>query len=248
TEELPWVFEAMNESESQLKLVGMGSVSSRLNALFISLPKNSHLDISGEGEFDIPRLLKNSERSLTKISGVFSVVLHDGAVCTIRTQQLYDSAIEYYIKSTEVELVKSDYPVHRAWPKIGWKKDLQYGIVPEKELFWRSIRSGNNAWYSVASEMPKGQIEVRRIVNDEVLFSGKVVVLPADFDINIIPESAQQGIIMLSGITDTRIDKYSNNEKVTLKSDYSQNECAIYYNSSQMLENTVDLRVSWKDG
>lgn len=135
----------MNESESQLKLVGMGSVSSRLNALFISLPKNSHLDISGEGEFDIPRLLKNSERSLTKISGVFSVVLHDGAVCTIRTQQLYDSAIEYYIKSTEVELVKSDYPVHRAWPKIGWKKDLQYGIVPEKELFWRSIRSGNNA-------------------------------------------------------------------------------------------------------
>ncbi len=125
----------MNESESQLKLVGMGSVSSRLNALFISLPKNSHLDISGEGEFDIPRLLKNSERSLTKISGVFSVVLHDGAVCTIRTQQLYDSAIEYYIKSTEVELVKSDYPVHRAWPKIGWKKDLQYGIVPEKELF-----------------------------------------------------------------------------------------------------------------
>lgn len=248
TEELPWVFEAMNESESQLKLVGMGSVSSRLNALFISLPKNSHLDISGEGEFDIPRLLKNSERSLTKISGVFSVVLHDGAVCTIRTQQLYDSAIEYYIKSTEVELVKSDYPVHRAWPKIGWKKDLQYGIVPEKELFWRSIRSGNNAWYSVASEMPKGQIEVRRIVNDEVLFSGKVVVLPADFDINIIPESAQQGIIMLSGITDTRIDKYSNNEKVTLKSDYSQNECAIYYNSSLMLENTVDLRVSWKDG
>lgn len=114
TEEL-LVFEAMNESESQLKLVGMGSVSSRLNALFISLPKNSHLDISGEGEFDIPRLLKNSERSLTKISGVFSVVLHDGAVCTIRTQQLYDSAIEYYIKSTEVELVKSDYPVHRAW-------------------------------------------------------------------------------------------------------------------------------------
>lgn len=96
--------------------------------------------------------------------------------------------------------------------------------------------------------MPKGQIEVRRIVNDEVLFSGKVVVLPADFDINIIPESAQQGIIMLSGITDTRIDKYSNNEKVTLKSDYSQNECAIYYNSSLMLENTVDLRVSWKDG
>lgn len=193
-------------------------------------------------------MLKNSERSLTKISGVFSVVLHDGAVCTIRTQQLYDSAIEYYIKSTEVELVKSDYPVHRAWPKIGWKKDLQYGIVPEKELFWRSIRSGNNAWYSVASEMPKGQIEVRRIVNDEVLFSGKVVVLPTDFDINIIPESAQQGIIMLSGITDTRIDKYSNNEKVTLKSDYSQNECAIYYNSSEMLENTVDLRVSWKDG
>lgn len=96
--------------------------------------------------------------------------------------------------------------------------------------------------------MPKGQIEVRRIVNDEVLFSGKVVVLPADFDINIIPESAQQGIIMLSGITDTRIDKYSNNEKVTLKSDYSQNECAIYYNSSLMLENTVDLRVSRKDG
>lgn len=94
--------------------------------------------------------------------------------------------------------------------------------------------------------MPKGQIEVRRIVNDEVLFSGKVVVLPTDFDINIIPESAQQGIIMLSGITDTRIDKYSNNEKVTLKSDYSQNECAIYYNSSEMLENTVDLRVSGK--
>ncbi|MDP1287989.1 hypothetical protein Q6302_28060, partial [Klebsiella pneumoniae] len=29
TEDLPWVFEAMNECESQLKLVGMGSVSSR---------------------------------------------------------------------------------------------------------------------------------------------------------------------------------------------------------------------------
>ena len=61
--------------------------------------------------------------------------LHDGAVCTIRTQQLYDSAIEYYIKPTEIDLVKSDYPVHRAWPKIGWKKDMQHGIVPENELF-----------------------------------------------------------------------------------------------------------------
>ncbi|TBL82827.1 STY4851/ECs_5259 family protein [Hafnia alvei] len=248
TEDLPWVFEAMNESESQLKLVGMGSVSSRQNSLFISLPTNSHLDISGEGEFDIPRLLKNSERSLTKISGVFSVVLHDGAVCTIRTQQLYDSAIEYYIKPTEIDLVKSDYPVHRAWPKIGWKKDMQHGIVPENELFWRSIRSGNNSWFSVASVMPKGQIEVRRIVNGEVLFSGKVVILPADFDIQIIPETAQQGVIVLSGITDARVDRYSNNEKVTLKSDYLQNECVIDCNSSQMLESTINLRVSWKDG
>lgn len=59
--------------------------------------------------------------------------------------------------------------------------------LSQRTNFWRSIRSGNNSWFSVASVMPKGQIEVRRIVNGEVLFSGKVVILPADFDIQIIP-------------------------------------------------------------
>lgn len=85
-EEFFWVFEVMNESELQLKFVGMGFVSFRLNVLFILLLKNSYLDISGEGEFDILRLLKNSECSLIKISGVFSVVLYDGVVCIICIQ------------------------------------------------------------------------------------------------------------------------------------------------------------------
>jgi len=247
-EDLPWVFEAMNESESQLKLFGMGSVSSVQAALFISLPANSNLDISGEGDFDIPRLLTNSARSLTKVSGVFSVILQDGAICTIRTKQISDSSTEYFIKPSEVDLVKSDYPVHRAWPKIAWKKDLQHGIVPELELYWRSIRSGNMTWSSVSTSMPKGQVEVRHVVNNEVLFSGRMVVLPADFDIKIVPDSAQKGIITLSGIAETRVERYTNNENYLLKTDYLAQECIVPFDGSISKNITIDLRVTWRDG
>ncbi len=247
-EDLPWVFEAMNESESQLKLFGMGSVSSVQAALFISLPANSNLDISGEGDFDIPRLLTNSARSLTKVSGVFSVILQDGAICTIRTKQISDSSTEYFIKPSEVDLVKSDYPVHRAWPKIAWKKDLQHGIVPELELYWRSIRSGNMTWSSVSTSMPKGQVEVRHVVNNEVLFSGRMVVLPADFDIKIVPDSAQKGIITLSGIAETRVERYTNNENFLLKTDYLAQECIVPFDGSISKNITIDLRVTWRDG
>lgn len=247
-EDLPWVFEAMNESESQLKLFGMGSVSSVQAALFISLPANSNLDISGEGDFDIPRLLTNSARSLTKVSGVFSVILQDGAICTIRTRQISDSSTEYFIKPSEVDLAKSDYPVHRAWPKIAWKKDLQHGIVPEPELYWRSIRSGSMTWSSVSTSMPKGQVEVRHVVNNEVLFSGRMVVLPADFDIKIVPESAQKGIITLSGIAETRVERYKNNENYLLKTDYLAQECIVPFDGSVSKNITIDLRVTWRDG
>lgn len=248
TEDLPWIFETMNESESQLKLFGMGSVSSVQESLFISLPANSHLDISGEGEFDIPRVLTNSERSLTKVSGVFSVILHDGAVCTVRTRQSFDSSVEYFIKPSEIDLVKSDYPVHRAWPKIAWKKELQHGIVPEHELYWRSIRSGNTTWSSVSTAMPKGQIEVRHVVNNEVLFSGRMVVLPADFDIKIVPDSAQKGIITLSGIAETRVERYTNNENYLLKTDYLAQECIVPFDGKISKNITIDLRVTWRDG
>jgi len=247
-EDLPWVFEAMNESESQLKLFGMGSVSSVQAALFISLPANSNLDISSEGDFDIPRLLTNSARSLTKVSGVFSVILQDGAICTIRTRQISDSSTEYFIKPSEVDLAKSDYPVHRAWPKIAWKKDLQHGIVPEPELYWRSIRSGNMTWSSVSTSMPKGQVEVRHVVNNEVLFSGRMVVLPADFDIKIVPDSAQKGIITLSGIAETRVERYTNNENYLLKTDYLAQECIVPFDGSISKNITIDLRVTWRDG
>jgi hypothetical protein len=248
TEDLPWIFETMNESESQLKLFGMGSVSSIQESLFISLPANSHLDISGEGEFDIPRVLTNSERSLTKVSGVFSVILHDGAVCTVRTRQPFDLSAEYFIKPSEIDLVKSDYPVHRAWPKIAWKKELQHGIVPEHELYWRSIRSGNNTWSPVSTAIPKGQIEVRHVVNNEVLFSGRMVILPADFDIKIIPDSAQKGIIILSGIAETRVERYTNNENYLLKTDYLAQECIVPFDGKISKNITIDLRVTWRDG
>lgn len=247
TEDLPWVFEKMNENESQLKLFGMGSVSSVQESLFISLPTNSHLDISGDGEFDIPRVLKNSARSLTKVSGVFSVILHDGAVCTVRTRQPFDSSTEYFIKPSEIDLVKSDYPVHRAKPKIAWKKELQHGIVPEHELYWRSIRSGNTTWSLVSTAMPKGQIEVRHVVNNEVLFSGRMVVLPNDFGIKIVPESAQKGMITLSGVADTRIERYSNNETFLLKTDYLTHECIVPFDGKVSKNSTIDLRVIWKD-
>ncbi|MCW0937427.1 STY4851/ECs_5259 family protein [Pantoea sp. RG18] len=248
TEDLPWFFEAMNESESQLKLFGMGSVSSVQESLFVSLPTNSHLDISGDGEFDIPRVLKNSARSLTKVSGVFSVILHDGAICTVRTLQPFDSSTEYFIKPSEVDLVKSDYPVHRAKPKIAWKKELQHGIVPEHELYWRSIRSGNATWSPVSAAIPKGQIEVRHMVNNEVLFSGRMVVLPADFDIKIVPDSAQKGIITLSGIAETRVERYTNNENYLLKTDYLAQECIVPFDSNVSKNITIDLRVTWRDG
>ncbi|WP_239549475.1 STY4851/ECs_5259 family protein [Lelliottia amnigena] len=248
TEDLPWVFEKMNESESQLKLFGMGSVSSVQESLFISLPTNSQLDISGDGEFDIPRVLKNSARSLTKVSGVFSVILHDGAVCTVRTRQAFDSSTEYFIKPSEVDLVKSDYPVHRAKPKIAWKKELQHGIVPEHELYWRSIRSGNITWSPVSTAIPKGQIEVRHVVNNEVLFSGRMVVLPADFDIKIVPDSAQKGIVTLSGIAETRVEQYTNNENYLLKTDYLAQECIVPFDGNVSKNITIDLRVTWRDG
>ncbi|UAY91687.1 STY4851/ECs_5259 family protein [Pectobacterium polaris] len=248
TEDLPWIFETMNESESQLKLFGMGSVSSVQESLFISLPVNSHLDISGDGDFDIPRVLTNSDRSLTKVSGVFSVILYDGAVCTVRTHQPFDSSAEYFIKPSEIDLVKSDYPVHRAWPKIAWKKELQHGIVPEHELYWRSIRTGNTTWSSVSTAMPKGQIEVRHVVNNEVLFSSRVVVLPADFDIKISPDSAQKGIITLSGIAEARVERYTNNENYLLKTDYLSQECIVYFDGKVSKNITVDLRVTWRDG
>lgn len=248
TDDLPWVFESINASDSALRLVGSGSVNSTKSALFVALPVNSSLDISGDGEFDIPVQINDSNRYLTKISGIFNIVLQDGAICKICTGQDIDVTTEYYIKPTEVLNIKSDYPIHRGYPKIAWKSNSGVGMVTENELIWRPIKVGNSSWYNMRDVLPKGQVEVRRVANGQVLFSGRVVVLPADFDVQLVPLNAQRGSIILGGVQHARVERYQNNINEIVKPDLLSSSVEVQCNTDLSSNGNVDLRVYWSDG
>lgn len=247
-EDMPWVFESINDSNTSLRLIGCGSVNSTKSTLFVSLPENSHLDLSGDGDFDVPQQINNSGRYLTKIRGSFNIVLQDGAVCNISSGQEVDAATEYYIKPTEVLNIKSDYPIHRSYPKIAWKNELGIGLVPEQEIIWRPIKLGSTSWNSMKNAMPKGQVEVRHVVGEQVCFSGRVVILPADFDIQFVPLNAQQGSIILTGVQQAKVERYQNNSNETVKSDLLLNSIEVQCDTNLSNNGNVDLRVHWADG
>lgn len=247
-EDLPWVFESINEGDTALRLVGCGSVNSTKSALFVALPENSQLDISGDGDFDIPLQINNSNRYLTKISGIFHIILQDGAVCKISTGQELDVTTEYYIKPTEVLNIKSDYPIHRGYPKIAWKSDAGIGVVPENELIWRPVKVGCASWFNLKDALPKGQVEVRRVVDGHVLFSGRVVILPADFDIQFVPQNSQRGSIILDGVECAKVERYQNGTIETLKNDLLLPSIEVLCDTNLSNSGSVDLRVHWSDG
>ena len=248
TDDLPWVFESINASDSALRLVGSGSVNSTKSALFVALPANSNLDISGDGEFDVPMQINDSNRYLTKISGIFNIVLQDGAICRICTGQDIDVTTEYYIKPTEVLNIKSNYPIHRCYPKIAWKSNAGVGVVTENELIWRPVKVGSSSWNNMTDVLPKGQVEVRRVVNGQVLFSGRVVVLPADFDIQFVPLNAQRGSIILDGVQHARVERYQNNKNEIVKQDLLSRSVEVQCDTDLSSNGNVDLRVYWSDG
>lgn len=103
-------------------------------------------------------------------------MFYDGAVCTIRNPATFrDSRLNIILKPIVVELAKRTSCPSSRRRSAGKNIQVIMVLVPEKRTFWRSFVPGNNAPAFLNESAPKViEIEVRRIVNDEVLFSGKV--------------------------------------------------------------------------
>ncbi len=200
TESLPWVMEALNQNGTELKLLGVGSVNSTQESVYVALPPGSMLQIPSSGKIEIPRFIDDCQRTLIEVSGHYRVALDDGAECVIRTDLDDEQASHYVLRGNQYVNVDSKYPVHKGLPVMVISDGESYQVIPSEELTWRALKPGNKTWYKRTEREPIGQIELRHQVGNEVKYSIRLSVLPLGTSVKLIPKNGNEGFVELHGL------------------------------------------------
>lgn len=211
-EALPWVLESLNDSGTELKLLGTGSLSSTHESVYVALPPGSMLVLPSDGMISIPRFIDDCQRTLLEVSGDYQVTLEDGAECLIRTGHDEDIVSHYVTRGSKYLNVDARYPVHIGFPALVIIDGDTYQLVPAEELSWRILKPGNKTWHKRTEREPLGLIELRHQVGNEVKYSTKLAVIAPTANIELRPINGKEGRIEFSGVGNAEI--YSENQDV----------------------------------
>ena len=221
-EALPWVMESLNDSGTELKLLGSGSLCSTQESVYVALPPSSMLVLPSAGMISVPRFIDDCQRTLLEVSGDYQVTLEDGAECLIKTGHDEDQSSHYVIRGSKYLNIDAKYPVHKGFPTLIITDGEFYQVVPAEELSWRTLKSGNKTWYKRTEREPLGLIELRHQVGNEVKHSTKLAVISPVASVELCPSNGREGQIKFSEIGNAEI--YSENQGVGADLSMTKNE------------------------
>lgn len=246
SEELPWVLEATNEYANELRFIGVGSLSTTAESVYLAMPmSNSMLMLDPDGELGIPEILDGSDRFLVPITGNYTVRLEDGQCCVIKTGQEQEYAPHYLFGRASFKNITSKYPIFRGTPIIYKVSGNEYVRVNEAELYWRKLRSGVASWVSFSETTPIGKVEIRQVVNNEVLHSTRCVVLPEQAQIQLIANSEKSGCVKFQGFGDVTVADLHAGQFATTSTEYDNSVLVLSVSSKVPSHQPLNLRLSW---
>lgn len=246
--ELPWTLETLNTSDTELKLLGVGSVSSTSDAVFVALPPGSTLALPEDGELHIPRMIDDCQRVLIKVTGTYKVELEDGANCIIRTGQEYETSTSYLVKPSEFKFVECQHPVHRGWPKLYCSNGQSYERVAAEQLVWCSAQRKSHNWKKVIDVAPLGLVKVRHVVDNEVRYNTTLAVLPEDAKVWLRPETSQLGFIELKGMEGAVITSRDPDSAIDIDAETTEQGILITCQSQDLHPESLQLKFRWPEG
>lgn len=244
-DDLPWVMESIDEHASALKMIGVGSVSTRAETLYIALPKGSSMSLSMSNDFEIPRFISDSDRVLIATTGEYEVVLASGHKCIIRTGIEEVGDVHYTFGRNVFKSATSDLPIYHALPLLLVNTEDAQSIVPNEQLFWRAMKPGNTIWHCCSEKEAMGKVEIRHLLNGEVQHSSKCVVLPKDFTIRAEPIGTHEGIVAFEQFSSSMRPELINfTDNLKAKSIGDQK---LHFTSTDVTPQPIALKLVWED-
>ena len=243
--DLPWVLDSITDDTNKLRFIGTGSLSTTSEKIYLAMPiTNSFILLDNDGELGIPEIINGCDRYLLPIKGDYVVKLEDGLQCTIKTGQEVEIAPYYLFGRTAFKNVSCKYPIFTGHPIIFKINGSDYQRIAPQELYWRRLSGGVAKWYPISDSMPFGKIELRQMVNNEVLHSTRCIIFPQDSQIRLNPISESVGNIYFSGFDNVVIEDLHAGEYAELKTE-EEIDCLVLNAKSKIeYHEPLKLRLS----
>ncbi|MFQ5675189.1 MAG: STY4851/ECs_5259 family protein, partial [bacterium] len=252
TEELPLVFVDREGGAQTLEFWAQGSLSSRFPEVFV-LSQFMPEPLSSTSDCDEIELIAESlqvleeERCLYRLSGEFSITLDQDMTCVIRTQQTEESRAEYRFDGRRNYLVETKWPVFMGTPLVRRVQDKgRVNKVPIEELYW-SKTTGKRKWQQV-SQSPAGLVELRHRQNGECLFARRVIILPAEAQVSLVPtDDRNKGRIELRQIG-TNLVSWEDHCGVDIEKTINDDVVVLHCTAEKATHGKIRLKLRWDNG
>ena len=253
SEELPLIFVDREGDIQSLELLGQGSISSRFPEVFVlatqELTKIDLNDDDSQIELVAESITINDTQAfLYKIRGKFSIPLDEAASCIIRTRQEKESAADYRFEGRRVYFAESRIPVFKGMPVVKRLfENTRIQKVPDGEFTWSKI-SGKRNWRCVADTPPRGLIELRHVQNGECLLSRRLIVLPEETEIRLVPANkSNAGTIELHNIQ-THFITWQNPEECQIEKNDNEAWIVLQFKTQKAVTGRINVKIAWPDG
>lgn len=246
-DDLPWVLDPLDNNTNTLRVIGAGSLSTTSPLVYIAMPlKNCFVTLDSDGELGIPEIIHECERFLLPVKGDYVVTLEDGLHCTVRTNQEYEDAPYFLWGRTAFKNITCKYPIFCGEPIIYQVNGPDYSLLDSANLYWRKLKAGGlTTWHKFSELSPLGKVEIRQMINGEVIHSSRCVILPTDAHLSLVPISDNGGAIKFTGFGDVHIEDLNSGEYADLSVTKIDNEMQLVANSKQECHQPLKIKLCW---
>jgi hypothetical protein len=229
----------------RLNVLGSGSIRSALEFVYTCMPSEASV-VEGNGEVMAWNNIGFSGEWL-KVTDRLRVALQGGFNCTIYPNTQSDEAqLCTIIGQRQYSCEAANLPCYAGFPKIILWQGGHNTSISKQQFYWSSLGKVAN-WKTAETEMPKGGIKYRIVIENECVQSGRIVVLPEDFAIKLQQGNSRlTGDIQLAGLQSTQVI-VDTNLGVATQVHVLPGALSVTCTAAQTFAGKLPLEVIWPD-